>query len=185
MNEALLVAVVGAFLALLSHAIRTGVRDHRRKQAVTRAILSEVHRLIGVIDDHVKWWRSKVEANDRNTPLIPFSTDVYDRLVENLQIMGPDVIQDVVQYYGYIRFINSFQGTRQSHNNSGMADEFNEAYLQMLERLQTEYGRSRFDHHFQRNEIRVEQPLEGQPATQLASPEASAKSSDVGEPEPQ
>lgn len=165
MEPQLLVAVLGILgpplLAFLMWFLRDWhIRSVERK-AVTRSLLADVYRLVDVIDGHLKWWCDNIENKRTDQPLIPFSTEFFDLIKDKMTIITDEnIIQDLVQYYGYIKFANAFQEKQNVYQQRKKTDRFDRMYLSILLRLARDFGPERFKPHFAAAGFPLETALE-------------------------
>lgn len=85
-------------------------------------------------------------------PLIPFSTDLYDKQIENVGKLPRRLAEKIVKFYGFVKFLNQIQVTRNEFAANGRAANFHGFYLQELIRLMDKFGTS-FDADFKRHGI--------------------------------
>ncbi len=120
------------WVALLGFAFYF-VRKFWENGSVNRAILAETGRLWDVIKQHMEFWQNRVADNTASHhQLIPFTHAVYDKQVENVGVIRRGLVAEVVRFYGYVDYINEFQGLRKKYEAAGHAKEFNEMYLGLL-----------------------------------------------------
>src|SRR5258708_7108226 len=89
---AIIAAVVTAAITVFS----LWFQKHQEKLTVTRAILAEISRLLAILPRHLGWWNERCRAGQVDVPLIPFSTDVYDKLSDRLGHLNPRIVATVV-----------------------------------------------------------------------------------------
>ena len=147
----------------------------QERLTVNRAILGEVSRLIAVICRHRYWWEKERVPGDI-PPLIPFSTDVFDRLADKLGYLDPEIVADVENFYGFVKFLNEVQKTRSRYGSAGRA-EFEKLYTHNLDVVADAYDHH-FDARFEKKKIKRpdEQPIVG------GSPRATASPAPPSEP---
>jgi hypothetical protein len=125
MNPAIWVAIIGAFVS-----IGTLFYNQRsQRHSINMAILAEIQRLLGVLNSHWSWWQN---AKDRDVPLIPFSTPVFDEHEKDLGQMDAHAIAKVVNFYGDIKFLNALQKKRSDYIDKDKSKEFDLQYLHTL-----------------------------------------------------
>ena len=132
-------AAVAALLALIPFFRRKFLE----KQSTNKAILAEVRRRT-VIAEHREFRQACIR--DKTTEhhlLIPFSYTVYTRQIANIGTIEPSVVAKVVQFYGYVDFLNAFQSQRKHYVDAGHSEEFNQLYVGALTRILKD-----FDHAF-------------------------------------
>lgn len=155
-NGAALIGLVGTIAAALI-ALASAVFIFRRnltieKKATNKAILAEIHRLIKVVvPNHLRW----NGRHDPNYPLIPFSMRVYDEHLKDIGSLDDDIVAPVVEFYGYLGYVNSLQPLREQYKKHGNEDEFAKQYDESLTRLLQDF-QSRFDKAFQRYKLDVQ-----------------------------
>lgn len=140
MNPAIWAAIIGGIVS-----IGTLFYNRRsQRQAINIAVLAELQRLLFVLEAHSKWRKNPENAE---LPLIPFSTPVFDEHEQDLGQIDSNVIAQVVQFYGAVKFLNSLQGERSSYTEKGRSEEFDHQYLKTLEGI-LKYYRGKFDKVF-------------------------------------
>jgi hypothetical protein len=153
---AALIAVAGTIAAALI-ALATSVILFRRGQSLERkatnkAILAEIHRLIKVVVPGHLGWNGR---HDLKYPLIPFSTRVYDEHLKDIGSLDDDIVAAVVEFYGYLGYINSLQPLREQYKKHSNEREFEKQYDESLNRLVRDFH-VRFDKAFKRYKLRVQ-----------------------------
>ena len=152
-----LIPVLAALIPLSFAYWRWRVERHLTRRTLVKAILAEVRRLLDVLWMHEKWWRECVEAADTNHPLLPFTTEVYDEHVGDIGALDEDAVGTVVSFYGYVTFINRFQGTETLYIARRQDDGkmiFDVAYLELLRKTLDQFN-NEFDEVFARYNIKV------------------------------
>ncbi len=131
----LIVAVitVGATIAIFV------IKQIREKNTFNIAIIVEVHHLLNVVNQHKKWLMADKEHLVHH-PLLPFSMDMFDTQAAQMGLMDRKIIDDVVRFYGFLKFINAYQASRDEHIKKGLTDDFCLRYLQLLNKLLREFG---------------------------------------------
>ena len=146
-------AVVAATLAYV-YGIRNAGRQRKlERDNVTRALLTEVHALNSVLTLRLNWWTTKVDPAKWIPPLVEVAVDAYDKLGGNIGQLESALAQDIVRFYGYIRFINEFQKTRDEYLKNNRAAEFYAAYTSILTDHLSKRGDSSFQEWCQRYSI--------------------------------
>jgi len=105
------------------------------KNNINKAILAEIKRLLKAVTAHEKWWAARIEAKDTNYPLVPFKIDVYAAQINSIGMLKRDLIVHVVEFYGYLQFINSIQGFRDQYVKEGKSDQYNDFYHKLLKNI--------------------------------------------------
>ncbi len=136
MESQILAAIVGALIAVAGAAVSLRYRTRRETLLTNKAILSEISRLLFVIDRHEKWWNGCIQSKNTNQPLIPFSTDVYREQVKKIGVIDDSVIVHVVKFYGYVSYLNALQALRTQYASQ---QAFEQQYLQSLQTLLSDY----------------------------------------------
>src|SRR5229473_3922957 len=103
-----LITIAGGFLTYF-------IQSRSEDRAVNKAILAEVNRLITAGRRHYDWWGSLTARISK--PLVPFSYAVYKQNVKNVGVLAEDLVGAVVQFYGYLQFINDLQIRRKRFEN--------------------------------------------------------------------
>ena len=134
-------AVIAALIAFAATLGASWYDKYAEKKNTNKAILAEIHRLLGVVREHMGFKGRK----DPKYPLIPFSTPVYTEHVKNIGWVHKDIVALVVKFYGYLGYINFLQGLRQQYISNGK--DFDTQYEVSLNRLLNDYG-GKFDRRF-------------------------------------
>jgi hypothetical protein len=121
-------AVIAALLTGVVTLSSLWFQRRQEKLTVTRAILAEVSRLLAILPKHLSWWDACQAQGDTEVPLIPFSTDVYDKLSDRLGHLPPNIVGTVVNFYGFIKFINAIQITRTYYTQANRPANFAKFY---------------------------------------------------------
>lgn len=146
MDVSILAAVATGLFGLLGFFFT----KHLERKAVSTALLAEVRRLLRVIAEHRGHWEKwMTDQTTERHPLFPFSCDVYKKHIGNLGLVSPRYVGSVVQFYGYVNFINTLQNARERYATAGAAESFNHIYQAALTRVETEFGRA-FDDAFRK-----------------------------------
>lgn len=131
-DAAIWAAVLTAILGLGSYFIQKAAEA----RSTNRAILAEINRLLAVVKEHRAFWEREVKSKTTaHHPLIPFSHVVFSGQVANVGVIHRKLVAEVVQFYGYVDYLNSFQVLREKYDKEGHTDEFNEMYLRGMKRL--------------------------------------------------
>jgi hypothetical protein len=132
----------GTVIAALVTSILSGFafiyRKHNEKQAINRAVLGEISRLIDVINSHNDFVMG-LHGLD-NCPLIPFSHMVYKKQIKNIGILEAAVAANAVRFYGYVDFLNALQASKADYIGAGMGPEFTRIYLDSLKNCLKSFG---------------------------------------------
>jgi len=135
MDTAILVAVIG----VLSSLLVIYVTKRLEVRSINIAVLSEVQRLLRVLEGHKRWWRQRMAANDTKFPLLAFTTPIFDLQTVNLGQIDREIVAMVVRFYGYLKFINALQSARGAYETEKKSKEFDQQYLEVLESVSDEY----------------------------------------------
>jgi hypothetical protein len=126
------IAVLTAILGLGSYFVQKAAEA----RSTNRAILAEINRLLTVVKEHHAFWERMVKSKTTSHhPLIPFSHVVYSGQVANVGVIHRKLVAEVVEFYGYVDYLNSLQALRGNYDAAGHEEEFNCMYLNSLERL--------------------------------------------------
>jgi hypothetical protein len=139
-----IIQIVVPVITVVGGVVAYFIQKYSEKRAVNRAILAEVNRLITAVRRHHDWWILQTARHSK--PLVLFSYAVYKQQVTNVGVLRKNLVGAVVQFYGYIRFINNLQKTRKDFEN---AAEFEAIYTGALENF-LELYENRFDKEFTR-----------------------------------
>jgi len=140
-------AIWVAAITLLSTALGFFWRKHLERRSINRAILAEIRRILTVVRLHRDWWATRIEKEDTNHPLIPFSHAVYSKQVPNIGALTNRLVVRAVTFYGYVGFINSLQAARPEYSAAGKGAEFDKTYLNTLTTFLADYEHE-FDEDF-------------------------------------
>jgi hypothetical protein len=137
---------IAPFVSILSALVAAAVtlfslwfQRRQEKLAITRAVLAEVSRLLAILPRHKAWWQDCRAKGDTDLPLIAFSTDVYDKLSDRLGHLPPHIIATIVNFYGFVKFLNSIQKARPEYANAKKAADFAEFYASELAAVATKW----------------------------------------------
>ena len=120
------------------------------KRSTNKAVLAEVFRLLRVVRAHQHFLQRCVEeGSTERRPLIPFTYRIYTNQIQNIGVIRPGVVAKVVEFYGDIDFINSYQALKDPAAKSGHLDEFNAAYIRFLAGILEQFERG-FQKEFKR-----------------------------------
>ena len=126
LNSTIVISLLGALGGVVSFFIR----GYLQGQGTNKAVLAEIHRLLDVIRSHKKWYEGVPAAERPNFPLIGFTYVVYTEQVANVGILNQNLVARVVQFYGYLDFLNALQRARADHKRPA---DFDTLYLHSLE----------------------------------------------------
>ncbi len=126
-------AVIAAWIAVVGGVVAYWVQKHYEAEAINKAVLAEISRLLVVLKSHEDFWRKRVEAKDTQHVLVPFSHLVYAAQVKNVGVLKGELVADVVQFYGYVDFLNGMQVARKDYIAAGKSDDFDRLYLKGLQ----------------------------------------------------
>jgi len=144
--------IAAALIALTSAVFVFRRGESHEKKAANKAILAEIYRLIKVVlPNHIQW----PGRHDPKYPLIPFSTRVYDEHVKNIGSLDDDMVAPIVEFYGYLGYINSLQILRDQYKKHSNEREFEKQYDESLTRLLREF-QTQFDQAFERYKLHVQ-----------------------------
>jgi hypothetical protein len=117
-------------------------RKNLEKTSINKAILAEIKRLVEVVERHQKWWEERIQAKDTNHPLILFSHAVYAKQVDNIGALQGSLVVRVVQFYGYLDFLNALQASRPHYIAAKKSNEFDHVYNGALKELLKNFGQA-------------------------------------------
>lgn len=130
-----------------------GIRRYTERSAVNKAILAEISRLLSILCGHKKLWFERKAKGEQDFPLIPFSTDVYDKTITNMGDLDRGYVAEAARFYGTVKFLNSLQRARKKYVAGGKAALFEDDYGTGLERILKNYSTT-FDPYFKKYNIR-------------------------------
>jgi hypothetical protein len=128
------VAVIAGLFGLISFLFTKFIE----RQSVTKALLAEIQRLLVVIREHHSHWTRWMENKEtQKHPLIPFSSDVYSKNIDNVGLVNHKYVGLIVQFYGYLKFVNSLQKTQAKdiELHGGSSESFDHIYQASLARM--------------------------------------------------
>lgn len=152
-----LVGTIAAALIALASAVFVFWRGQAlEKRATNKAILAEIYRLIEVVlPKHIEW----PGRHDPNYPLIPFSTRVYDEHLKEIGSLDDDLVAPVVEFYGYLAYINALQSLRDEYKEHRNEEEFKKQYDDSLARLLRNF-QGKFDQAFERYKLHLHRSVD-------------------------
>ena len=133
MTNEIRVAIVTAILTIAGSFIAYLYQRWDNHTTINRSLLTEISRLLAVIDSHYRWWQTCIDKKKTNQPLLPFTTDIYDASKENLGALNRKYASLIVGFYGYVRFLNNLQTARDEYKKT--PEQFNTCYTRALEEL--------------------------------------------------
>jgi hypothetical protein len=142
--------VLTAVLAFGSAVGLFFIGKHLEHRSVNKAILAEIDRLIEVIAGHELWWANCIDqGTHEHRPLVPFSTDIYDKLAPNIGAVDGAHVAQVARFFGYVKFLNSLQTQQKTQPSQTHALAFAQIYLGSLRNCLRDYDGA-FDSAFMR-----------------------------------
>jgi len=145
-------AVIAAWVAVIGTIVAYWVKKWYEAATVNRAVLAEINRLLVVLKSHEEFWRERLEANDTQHVLLPFTHVVYSEQVKNVGVLRDELVADVVQFYGYVDFLNGLQAARKDYIAAGKSADFDKLYLTALQNC-IKLGETSFSKHFAKMKI--------------------------------
>ncbi len=135
---ATLITTAGTIIAVSITAAGAAWRFYYERNTERRriniALLAEIHRLLhDVIPRHWGWWESRRPPDDEKLPLIPFTTPIYDVHAKNIGYLNEDIVANAASFYGYIKFLNSLQASKDEYEKLGDLSGFSNTYESALE----------------------------------------------------
>jgi hypothetical protein len=141
------ITAISAIVAAVSGLLLFYLSKRAERQAVNKAILAEIQRLLFVLDRHCGYWNTwAAKRETKKHPLIRFSCDIYAKHVDKMGLLDQKYVGLIVKFYGDLDFLNSLQATqaRDWELHEGSPDSFDEKYTTTLERVIATY-RGKFD----------------------------------------
>jgi hypothetical protein len=138
MEDTMNVAIITALLTAVSTVIAYFYQRWDNHATINRSLLTEISRLLAVIDSHYRWWKPCSAKEKIQMPLLPFTTDIYDQSIENIGSLNRDYASLIVGFYGYVRFLNNLQKAREGYKK--FPDKFSDHYTDAIEKLLQRYG---------------------------------------------
>lgn len=150
-NGASWAAATGLFLWL----VRTVYNSYRSRNTVTRAILTEIKMVNRAMEKRLAWFRDpkRVDPKKSVPPLMPFSVTVLSHLVKEIGRLESDLAGIIVDWNGYVQFINDYQRSRKEHARRGEDDKFRSVYPQILEQHLAQRGNTAFERWFRKYRV--------------------------------
>jgi hypothetical protein len=143
-------AVIAAALAFLFGIVKSVRESREEKKNITRALLIEIRLLNVAIEKRYKWWVNpdRVDPGRWLPPLVPFATSTFPHLASKIGLLDPRVAKHIVEFHGYIQFINEFQKSQEAHVGKGKSQEFYDAYKAILKEQVDERGDKLFQQYY-------------------------------------
>ena len=116
------------------------------KSAIKIGFLVEADRLLWVIKRHAIFFGS-----GRDDPLIPFTTDFYEKQIENIGKLPSDLVPIIVNFYGFVKFLNEIQKTRAEYKKLKISG-FSKLYASQLQNFRNEF-QNKFTEFFDKSGI--------------------------------
>lgn len=145
-----LIQVVVPIITVVGGIVAYFLQRYLDDRSINKAILAEVNRLITAVRRHHDWWESLSEP--KAEPLIPFSYAVYKENVKNIGVLQRSLVGAVVQFYGYLQFINDVQSKRLRFKK---AADFEARYTSALKNF-LDLFENRFDDEFEHQRWKLE-----------------------------
>ncbi len=133
--------VIAALIALTSAVCVFLVGKWFERRSTNRAVLAEIQILLSVMARHEAWWADRMEANDTNYPLIPFSFEVYTAHIKTIGTLRSNIVVRAVKFYGYVRFLNMLQASRAAYVSEGKSNGFDKVYHDALKSCLAQFGK--------------------------------------------
>jgi len=112
-NNKEFVTILGTLATAAGAVIKHFWNVRSERKTLEGAFLVEIDRLLDVIERHKGWWERIGQKN--GDPLIPITTDFYDRQIENVGTLDKQLARKVVRFYGDVKFLNHVQQSRAEH----------------------------------------------------------------------
>lgn len=138
------ITAVGGVLTFIVGVVKYLYDAQSERKSIQGGFLVEIERLLWVIRRHLDQYE-----DFKNDPLIPFTTDFYDKQVQNVGKIAGDLVPDTVRFYGFVKFLNQVQAARPGYFAEGKRNEFHEFYTARLGDFLLEFE-DRFNAHFER-----------------------------------
>jgi len=145
-NKDVITALVG-LATLIAAVAQYFINARAERQSIQIGFLAEVERLQVVVSRHLANFR-----NFKDDPLIPFSTDFYDKQIENVGKISKNLVPDIIRFYGWIGFLNQVQAARKDYVAQGKLAAFDVFYVKQLESFCTQFEQL-FKAHFLRYKL--------------------------------
>jgi hypothetical protein len=144
------VAVIAAALAFLFGIVKSVRESREEKTNITRALLIEIRLLNVAFDKRYNWWidPGQVDPGKWLPPLVPFATSTFPHLASKIGLLDPKVAQHIVEFHGYVQFINEFQKSQEAHVGKGKSQEFFGRYKGILEEQVRDRGDKLFQQYY-------------------------------------
>src|SRR5258708_24850164 len=120
--------IIIAVLGIIAGTVRYLVVKHQERTSANRALLSDISRLLRLIDSHARLWEGMKQNGNTDLPLIPFSADLTDTLLKNWAEIDPSYVGYATRFYSYIKFLNGLQLTRADHDKLNKHNIFVDTY---------------------------------------------------------
>ena len=142
-NKDLITALVG-LATFITAVLQYFLNARAERESIQIGFLAEVERLQVVISRHLAHF-----ANFKDDPLIPFSTDFYDKQIENVGEISKNLVPDIIRFYGWVGFLNQVQAARKDYIAQGKLPEFDVFYVKQLQSFCAQFEQP-FKAHFRR-----------------------------------
>jgi hypothetical protein len=101
------------------------------RTTVTKALQTEILRLRGVLQGHLRWIEKPQSAE---LPLVPFETAIYDSNVQKIGMLDSSFATTAVLFYGALHFVNSLQKARADYYQvAGGREQFVHSYRKAIQ----------------------------------------------------
>ena len=125
---------------------------HKERKSLRMGFLVEVDRLLWVIKRHSNYF-----GCGKDDPLIAFTTDFYDKQIENIGKLPSDLVAPIVRFYGFVKFLNQIQLSRKEYGIKGRSG-FNRLYVSQLQNFRSNF-QLQFIKYFEVDKIQDTQML--------------------------
>jgi hypothetical protein len=129
--------LLAAIIAFISSIVIYLYQKWDSRVTLNRALLTEIARMLSVLDSHYRYWLDALKTDASDQPLIPFFIDVYEKTAGNMGDLDREYAMVIVEFYGFIRYLNNLQEARDNFTDS---DEFNKRYTETLAKVLSRYS---------------------------------------------
>jgi len=142
-------AIAAAAIAFFFRIVNSVLDRRRERRNITRALLTEIRRINDVITSHEQWWKNR-GSQAPLPPLVPIATNTYNNLAKQIALVDERAAPAIVEFYGYVYFINELQKKKRDYEKKNVPHEFYALYAEALHRHLQRYGNHLFQRHYRR-----------------------------------
>jgi hypothetical protein len=138
------IAAIIAIATFIVAIVKYFLDARTERQSIQIGFLVEIERLLSVIERHLAEYESF-----KFGPLIPFTTDFYDKQIQNVGKIEQSLIPDVIRFYGMVKFLNQIQASRAGYLAKVTQETYDGFYTAAIRGFLGQF-KAPFAAHFQR-----------------------------------